>query len=379
MKVTFVTDTYTPQPNGVATTLSRLVKGLRENGHEVDVVRPSILASDEVGLEVPSVGLPGYPEVRFGFPMRLVLQSRWFKNRPDVIYVATETPLGASAISAARALGIPAASGFHTNFQQYMGHYQMPLLEKATLRYLRRLHNRSSCTFVPSPDVIAQLREQGFLNLELLPKGVDTKLFSPSKRSNLLRQSWGARPGSRVGIYVGRIAPEKNLPLVVRSFMEIQKRVPDFVGVFVGDGPKLKELKKEHPEFIYTGVLRGEDLAEHYASADLFIFPSITETFGNVTLEAMASGLSVVAYDYAAASQHIEDGVNGYSASFDNSEQFIAKALEAAAAPDSVLVREAARITARKTRWKKVIRRFEKQLHHLIGKAVDTEVSKAVS
>jgi glycosyltransferase involved in cell wall biosynthesis len=161
--------------------------------------------------------------------------------------------------------------------------------------------------------------------------------------------------------------------------MEIQKRVPDFVGVFVGDGPKLKELKKEHPEFIYAGVLRGDELAEHYASADLFIFPSITETFGNVTLEAMASGLSVVAYDYAAAQQHIVDGVNGYSARFDNAEQFIAKALEAASASDAVAVCEAARITARKTRWKKVIRRFEKQLRHLIEKAAETEVSKAVN
>ena len=371
MKVTFVTDTYTPQPNGVATTLSRLVKGLRENGHDVDVVRPAVLASDEEGLEVPSVGFPGYPEVRFGFPIRLVLQSRWHRNRPDVIYVATETPLGASAISAARALGIPAASGFHTNFQQYMAHYQMPLLEKATLKYLRRLHNRSACTFVPSPDVITQLDQRGFRNLELLPKGVDTKLFNPSKRSNLLRQTWGARPGSRVGLYVGRIAAEKNLPLVVKSFTEIQKRFPDFVGVFVGDGPKLNALKKEHPEFVYAGVLRGEELAEHYASADMFVFPSITETFGNVTLEAMASGLSVVAYDYAAATQHIADGVNGYSARFDDSAQFLEKVLEAASAGDMALVREAARNSARKTRWKKVIKRFEKQLRRLINVAED--------
>ncbi|HQW30176.1 MAG TPA: glycosyltransferase, partial [Verrucomicrobiales bacterium] len=103
MKVTFVTDTYTPQANGVATTLERLVFGLRERGHIVDVVRPAVLACDEEGLEVPSFGFPGYREVRFGFPMKLVLQSRWNKNRPDVIYVATETPLGASAISAARA------------------------------------------------------------------------------------------------------------------------------------------------------------------------------------------------------------------------------------------------------------------------------------
>lgn len=364
MKITFVTDTYTPQANGVATTLERLVKGLRERGHDVDVVRPAVLACDEEGLEVPSIGLPGYKEVRFGFPIKLVLQARWYKRRPDVIYVATETPLGASAISAARALGIPAASGFHTNFQQYMAHYQVPLLEKAAVRYLRHLHNRSTCTFVPSRDVIADLDSRGFLNLELLPKGVDTRLFSPGKRSQALRQSWGAREGTLVGLSVGRIAAEKNLPLIVKSFLEIQKRIPDFRGVFVGDGPKLEELKRDYPQFIYAGVLRGEELAEHYASADMFLFPSITETFGNVTMEAMASGLAVVAYDYAAARQHIRHEENGFIAPFDNDEAYLDLVLKAANMDLSDL-RAAARASARKVRWKKVIKRFEKQLEVL--------------
>jgi glycosyltransferase involved in cell wall biosynthesis len=364
MKITFVTDTYTPQANGVATTLERLVSGLRERGHEVDVVRPAVLACDEEGLEVPSFGLPGYREVRFGFPMRLVLQLRWSRNRPDVIYVATETPLGASAITAARALGIPAASGFHTNFQQYVAHYRMPLLEKATLSYLRRVHNRSVCTFVPSDDVIAQLDAQGFENLQLLPKGVDTKLFRPKKRSPALRQRWGVRPGGLAGIYVGRIAPEKNLPLVVEAFAEIQRRIPDFKGVFVGDGPKLEELRREHPEFVYSGILRGEELAEHYASADLFVFPSVTETFGNVTLEAMASGLAVVAYDYAAARQHVVSGVNGFTAPFDDREAFLALAVEVAGR-ELGAIREEARASARKVRWKKVVKRFEQQLADL--------------
>lgn len=361
MNITFVTDTYSPQANGVATTLERLVKGLRERGHSVDVIRPAILACDEEGLQVPSIGLPGYKEVRFGFPIKLVLQARWYKRRPDVIYVATETPLGASAISAARALGIPAASGFHTNFQQYMAHYQVPLLEKAAVKYLRHVHNRSTCTFVPSRDVIADLDSRGFRNLELLPKGVDTQFFSPKKRSQALRQSWGAREGTLVGLYVGRIAPEKNLPLLVKSFLEIQKRIPDFKGVFVGEGPKLEELKREYPQFIYPGVLRGEDLAEHYASADLFLFPSITETFGNVTMEAMASGLAVVAYDYAAARQHIRNGENGFIAPFDNSEAYLELAMSAANS-DVSDIRENARASARKVRWKKVIKRFEKQL-----------------
>lgn len=364
MKITFVTDTYSPQANGVATTLERLVNGLRDRGHSVDIIRPAVLACDDEGLRVPSVGLPGYKEVRFGFPMKLILQSRWFKNRPDVIYVATETPLGASAISAARVLGIPVASGFHTNFQQYVAHYQMPLLEKATLKYLRRLHNRSSCTFVPSRDVIDDLDAKGFENLQLLPKGVDTRLFSPKKRSAALRREWGASERSLVGLYVGRMAAEKNLPLVVEAFLEIQKRFPDFRGVLVGDGPKLAEVRKQHPQFIYAGVRRGEDLAEHYASADLFLFPSITETFGNVTMEALASGLAVVAYDYAAARQHIVNGENGFAVPFDQSEAFLSRALEAAQS-DLHEIRKNARSSARKVRWKKVVKRFEKQLMNL--------------
>ncbi len=364
MKITFVTDTYSPQANGVATTLERLVNGLRDRGHAVDVVRPAVLACDEEGLEVPSFGLPGYREVRFGFPMKMVLQARWSKNRPDVIYVATETPLGASAITAARALGIPAASGFHTNFQQYVAHYRLPLLEKATMSYLRRVHNRSVCTFVPSHDVIDQLDARGFENLQLLPKGVDTRLFHPKKRSLPLRQSWGAGAGGLVGIYVGRIAAEKNLPLIVAAFREIQKKIPDFKGVFVGDGPRLEEMKREHPDFIYTGVLRGEALAEHYASADLFLFPSVTETFGNVTLEAMSSGLAVVAYDYAAARQHIRHGINGFVAPFDDREKYLALSVEAAR-HDLTTLREEARASARKVRWKKVVKRFEAQLQGL--------------
>jgi len=366
MKITFVTDTYTPQPNGVATTLQRLVSGLREMGHQVDVIRPGYLESVEEGLEVPSISLPGYQEIRVGLPMRIRLQMRWYRNRPDVIYVATEWMLGASAISAARALGIPVASGFHTNFQQYMAHYQLPILERATLSYLRRVHNRSSCTFVPSVDTIAQLDQQGFANLELLPKGVDTKLFNPKKRDVLLRSQWGASASSLVGLYVGRMAAEKNLNLIVTVFSEISRRVPDFKGVFVGDGPKLEELKAAHPEFVYCGVQRDEELARHYASADLFVFPSITETFGNVTLEAMASGLGVVAYDYAAARQHIEDGANGYLVPYDDSAAFVAKSISAIRDNNLPMVRKAARQQARKVRWKKVVKRFQNQLISLI-------------
>lgn len=367
MKITFVTDTYAPQLNGVANTLRRLVQELRNQGHEVDVIRPSVLASDEVGMQVPSVALPGYPEVRVGLPIGLILQARWYRNRPDVIYVATETPLGTSAINAARALDIPVASGFHTNFQQYVAHYQMPLLERATMSYLRHVHNRSDCTFAPTPDTIEELKREGFCNLELLPRGVDTQKFTPKKRDPFLRREWGASEGSLVGLFVGRIAAEKNLPLVVRTFSELKRRYPDFCGVFVGEGPKLEEMKMSHPEFVYAGPQFGEELGRYYASADLFLFPSMTETFGNVTLEAMASGLAVVAYNYVAARQHITDEENGFTVPFGDDDAFVEKAVRAAQLPNLSEVREEARNRARKVRWKKVAKRFEANLKELVG------------
>ena len=246
----------------------------------------------------------------------------------------------------------------------------VPPASDPAMRYLRHVHNRSHCTFVPSRDTIADLDRAGFQNLELLPKGVDTRLFSPKKRDPLLRAEWGARGNGLVGLYVGRIAAEKNLPVIVRTFEEIRRRFPDFRGVFVGDGPKLKELRLAHPDFVYAGVRFGEDLARHYASADLFVFPSITETFGNVTLEAMASGLATVAYDYAAARQHIADGENGYTAPFDDDDAFVAAALRAASERVTLpALRENARAAARRVRWSKVIKRFEKNLVDLIERA----------
>ncbi len=158
---------------------------------------------------------------------------------------------------------------------------------------------------------------------------------------------------------------EKNLQLILRTFLEIQKRIRDFRGVFVGGGPKLEQLKTEFPQFIYVGVKRGEELAEYYASSDLFIFPSTTETFDNVTLEAMASGLAVVAYDYAAARQHIVCGETGFTVPFDQEDSYIETALFAAQSDLSEL-RQNRRFSARNVRWKKVVGRFEKQLSELI-------------
>lgn len=369
MKVTFVSDTYAPQANGVARTLERLVLGLRERNHEVDVIRPAVLASDESGLGVRSFPLPGYDGLHVGFSSTFELTDRWKLNRPDVIYVATETPLGIAAIMAARDLRIPVVTGFHTNFQQYLSYYRLPGLEPLATAYLRTIHNWSLRTYVPCADVLQELEAQGFDNLALLPKGVDTRFFNPAKRDAHLRREWGVGDHETVGLYVGRMAPEKNLSLVAQAFTQMRELSPGFKGVFVGDGPQRAELEKQYPEFIFAGCRTGEDLARHYASADTFVFASTTETFGNVVLEAIASGLVTVAYRYAAAREHLVDGKNGFTAPLDDEEAFLDRCRHALDRRHWGDIRENARQTARQVSWSRVIDDFQFSLRELIREA----------
>lgn len=160
----------------------------------------------------------------------------------------------------------------------------------------------------------------------LVSRGVDTELFHPAKRDAALRESWYADEDTTVVMLVSRIAPEKNLQVVIRAFDKIRKLNPSARLVIVGDGPARAELQKQHPHVIFTGMQSGEALARHYASGDIFLYSSLTETYGNVTVEAMASGLATVAYDYAAAQQHIHHDVNGLLATYADSDAFIAEA-----------------------------------------------------
>ncbi len=351
-------------------TLSRLAEGLRASGHPVTVVRPrqrseTFKNHTSGDCIVRGLPLPGYDGLRFGLPCKGSLRKRWKKDPPDVIYVATEGPLGLSAIAAARALGIPVTSGFHTNFHEYMRHYKMPLLKTFVSTFLRRTHNRTRRTFAPSTQVIQQLEALGIQNLRLLGRGVDANLFHPSKRDATLRRSWGIDPQTGIAaIFVSRIAAEKNIPLALEAFARVRAQVPDAACVFVGDGPERPQLQKQHPEFIFAGMQKGEDLARHYASGDLFIFPSVTETFGNVVIEALASGLVTLAYDYAAPQQHIRHASNGYLAPFDQAQQYLAQ-LDATlqSRSDWPAIRTAARQTAETLDWSGVVAAFARELH----------------
>lgn len=370
LHIALVSETFPPEVNGVANTLGRLCQGLRERGHRLQLVRPrqadDTAPNDDQLLLTRGWPLPGYAGLQWGHSSLHKLLRRWQRNRPDVLYIATEGPLGLSALRAARRLGIPVVSGFHTNFQQYSDHYGFGLLTRLLTGYLRWFHNRSRLTLVPSPSQRLELQRRGFERLELLARGVDGQLFHPARRSAALRAEWGLGEDEIAVLHVGRLAAEKNLQLLTRTFRQLQRDLPQqhLRLVLVGDGPQRAQLQAELPDALFCGVQRGEALAAHYASGDLFLFPSLSETFGNVVLEALASGLAVVAFDQAAAAQHIRHGHNGALATPGDETAFIEAARWLLEDPESLRrVRLNARQHAGKQGWPAIVERFESLLH----------------
>ncbi|WP_314105857.1 glycosyltransferase family 1 protein [uncultured Stenotrophomonas sp.] len=321
MRYAIVTETYPPEVNGVALTVQGLEQGLRAAGHAVDLVRPRQAEEAEAAgaLLVQGAGLPRYPGLRFGLPAPKRLTRQWQQQRPDAVYIATEGPLGWSALRTARRLGIPVATGFHTRFDEYLPDYGVAWLQAAALRWMRRFHNQADATLVPTQELQQFLTAQGFDRVRLLARAVDSSQFEPERRDPALREEWGIDGTGFAAIYVGRIAAEKNLALAVKAFRRLQQVRPKARFVWVGDGPAREKLAHENPDFIFCGVQRGDALARHFASGDLFLFPSRSETFGNVTLEAMASGVTTVAFDYGAAREHLRSGENGEAVDDDGS------------------------------------------------------------
>ncbi|MCC5065343.1 glycosyltransferase family 1 protein [Xanthomonas campestris] len=327
MRYAIVTETYPPEVNGVALTVHGLETGLRARGHQVDVVRPR-QAADSTPADtvlVRGASLPRYPGLKFGLPATRRLTRHWATTQPDAIYVATEGPLGWSAMRAARRLGIPVATGFHTRFDEYLPDYGAAWLQGTALRWMRRFHNQAEATLVPTRELQQFLRGSGFERVQLLARAVDSLQFDPSRRDPALRAEWGIEGEGFAAIYVGRIANEKNLPLAIRAFRKLQQLRPKARFVWVGDGPAREKIADENPDFIFCGIQRGDALARHFASGDLFLFPSRSETFGNVTLEAMASGVATVAFDYGAAREYLRNGQTG--AAVEDDAAFVQAAL----------------------------------------------------
>lgn len=378
MRYTIVTETYPPEVNGVALTVQGLEQGLRERGHRVTLVRPAQadVPAQPHELLLRGARLPRYPGLQFGLPATTRLVRHWHRQRPDAVYVATEGPLGWSALRAARRLAIPVATGFHTRFDAYMADYGLPWLRPLALAWMRRVHNHADATLVPTAQLQAELAGLGFKRVQRLRRAVDTDLFTPERRDPALRAGWGLGEATLAVIHVGRIAAEKNLELTVRAFRRLQQRQPAARCIWVGDGPQRAALEASNPDFIFCGLQRGEALAQHFASADLFLFPSRSETFGNVTLEAMASGVPTIAFDSGAAHEHLRD--SGGGATVADEAAFIEASIRLA--EDPVLRRSmgrAARLAVARLHPGQVAADFDHLLAHLAQRHEVSRVAHA--
>jgi glycosyltransferase involved in cell wall biosynthesis len=388
LRVAMVTETYPPEVNGVARTVGIMVEGLRARGHTVQLVRPRQAGDASTALAggldetlVAGIPIPRYPQLKMGVPAKRTLQHAWASLRPDVVHVATEGPLGWAAITAARALRIPVATDFHTNFHAYSAHYGFSWLSGAVVGYLRHIHNRADCTMVPTDELAQSLARRGFERLRVVGRGIYPEVFSPLRRSDALRRRWGADESTLVVLCVSRFAPEKNFPLVIKAFKAMRRVNPDCKLVLVGDGPLRAELEHQGAGCVIAGRLVNGELSAHYASADAFLFASTTETFGNVTLEAMASGLGIVAYRYAAARQYLDHERSALLAPFDDPAAFVALAERLARHPHRArALGQAARRVAEGLSWEQTVDDFETVLRETAaGAAVNAEPAHAAA
>jgi len=375
LRIAFVTETYPPEVNGVAMTVARLVDGMHERNHDIQLIRPRQNGSDaatsserfdeELVLGLP---IPRYPSLRMGMPSKRALVKLWSVQRPDVVHIATEGALGWSALQAAVHLKLPVCSDFRTNFHAYSAHYGIGWLHKPIMAYLRKFHNHTACTMVPTAALAAELQMAGFQRLAVVSRGVDARRFSPERRDASLRESWGVTDDQLVVACVGRLAAEKNLELLVNAFDAIRVQQPGARLLLVGTGPLRAELEARCPDAIFAGQRGGLDLAAHYASADLFLFPSMTETFGNVTTEALASGLPVLAFRHAGAAEVILDGGNGRLVPLADAAAFTRVALELAIdAQQRRRLGLAAREAALRMDWDSICAAFEVELVKACG------------
>lgn len=370
LHIAMITETYPPEVNGVARTVKEMVEGLRSRGHSIQLVRPRQNGHDHAAINGSlvemlgrGIAIPRYPQLKMGLPAKGALMRSWRERRPDLVHIATEGPLGWSALAAARSLGLKVATDFHTNFQTYSRHYGVGWLATPVMAYLRHFHNHADCTMVPTAEMADDLAAAGYRGLKVVGRGCDPQVFSPARRSSELRARWGAGDDTPVAVCVSRFAREKNFPMVIRAYEAMRVVRPDTKLVLVGDGPMAEELRRRNLGYLIAGRLVNGELSRHYASADIFIFPSTSETFGNVTVEAMASGLGIVAYRYAAAREHLRDGESALLPAVGDETAFIAAAQRMAL--DLSLARRlgtAARAAAESLTWQRIVGDFEKVL-----------------
>jgi glycosyltransferase involved in cell wall biosynthesis len=313
MRVALITENFLPKLDGVTRTLATLLEHLERHGHQAMVLGPQGGPHQYAGAPVfgaPGLPLPMYPELRMLFPPR-GFERLLARFQPDVVHVVDPMALGAAGIRWARRLGVPVISSYHTNLAAYCDYYHLSALSAVVWSYRRFLHNQTTLTLCPSPSTATRLRSQEFARVAVWARGVDAQLFDPERRSTEWRERVAGDSSRTIVLYVGRLSYEKNLQSLLSAYLGVASE--DTRLVLVGDGPARAELERTLAGrgVAFTGYLRGEQLAQAYASADVFAFPSLTETFGQVVLEAMASGLPVLAYNAEGVCDLVQPGETG--------------------------------------------------------------------
>lgn len=381
MKLAIFTESLPPNTDGVVKTLSRLADSLLDENIDFKFFSP---VKPENGFpwidrikKVSSIPLFLYKDYKLAWPYFSSINADLDAKKPDLVHICTPSLLGLFGMDYARKNGIPVVSSYHTNFVDYFSYFGLEGLEASGWNYLKWFHNRCEKTYVPSPSVISELQQKGIRDMELWQRGIELERFNPAKRSQQLRKAIEAN-GKPVLLFVGRLINHKDLEDLVEANKILANRY-DYKLVIVGDGPMKVELMQKLPDAYFTGFQYGEDLARWYASADIFVFPSTTETFGNVVLEAFASGVPVIGVAKGGVADIINHGVDGYIAAPKDPADFAAKIALLLDKPDRrALMGTQARLTAQNYCWKtingklinsykQVIEKYFNKKYHLAG------------
>ena len=367
MRIAFFTDTFYPQINGVSNTLSYLSRYLQKKNIE------HIFFAPDYGFESPEcAGLPVtrfkgfcpmiYPECRIAFVPLGKMTELLTDFAPDAVHIVTELSMGLAGLRAADALGIPVVMSYHTNFDKYLQFYHLTHFSQALWHYMKWFHSFALANLCPSRDTLESMRERGFSNLDIWSRGIDLERFGPTRFSPELREKLGARDKT-VFLYVGRVSVEKGLDVLMQSIRSVNGEHGDEVQFWItGNGPYLREIESLGlPNVVFTGEKRGEELAQVYASADAFVFPSGTETFGNVLLEAMASGLPAVCTDSGGVTDYTTDHENALVCRYGDPDSLSRAIVELLDPGLRSRIRERALRTAKEKSWDSV---FDTLMRH---------------
>lgn len=312
MKIAIVTETFLPSTDGVVTRLKACIRYFLKEGHDVRVIAPDLGVYEFEGAKidgVPARTLPFYRSKKFALPNRKV-SGLLDEYDPDIVHVVNPAILGFSGVYYSKKLGYPMIASYHTNVAQYLDYYKLSLFKGLIWWYFRKLHNKAELNLCTSNTVKGELEEHGFQNVHVWKRGVDTELLHPNKYNDEMRDRLSnGNPEKKLLLYVGRLAAEKEIEKI-KSVLSVSNQ---FVLAIVGDGPHRNELEKHFAgtNTVFTGLLHGEELANAYASSDVFVFPSTTETLGLVITEAMASGLPLVAAESGPTCEQIENNHTG--------------------------------------------------------------------